>query len=110
MGIDLVNCVGSERQMKDKQFKELIESIRHAGEYMRGQRKPSRVIKYSQANIRRIRLHLGMSQNQFASAIHISINTLQNWEQGRCVPEGHAQVLLKIADSNPKTLLEAIHQ
>jgi len=95
--------------MKDKQFKELIESIEHAGQYLRSQRKPSRVFRYTPANVRKIRLKLGLSQNQFASAFHISVNTLQNWEQGRCVPEGPAQVLLKIANNNPKALLEAIH-
>ena len=95
--------------MKDKQFQELVESIGHAGEYMRGQRKPSRVFRYTPANVRKIRLQLGLSQSQFALAFHISVNTLQNWEQGRCVPEGPAQVLLRIANTNPKAVLEAIH-
>ncbi len=95
--------------MKDKQFQELIESIGNAGEYMRGQRKPSRVFRYTPANVKQTRLQLGLSQSQFALAFHISVNTLQNWEQGRCVPEGPAQVLLKIADHNPKAVLEAIH-
>ena len=95
--------------MKDKQFQELIESIGHAWEYMRGQRKPSRIFRYTPANVRKIRLQLGLSQSQFALAFHISVNTLQNWEQGRCVPEGPAQVLLRIADTNPKAVLEAIH-
>lgn len=95
--------------MKDKQFQELIEGIGHAGEYMHGRRKPSRVFRYTPANVRRIRRQLGLSQNQFATALYISIDTLQNWEQGRCVPEGPAQVLLKIADRNPKAVLEAIH-
>jgi len=95
--------------MKDKQFQELIESIGHAGEYMRGQRKPSRVFRYTPTNVRKIRLQLGLSQNQFAYVLHISVNTLQNWEQGRCVPEGPAQVLLRIANNNPKAVLEAIH-
>jgi putative transcriptional regulator len=94
--------------MKDKQFQELIESIKHAGEYMHGRRKPSRIFQYTPANVRKIRLQLGLSQNQFASVLHISVNTLQNWEQGRCVPEGPAQVLLKIADNNPKVILEAL--
>ena len=96
--------------MKDKQFQELIESIGHAGEYMQGKRKPSRVFRYTPANVKKIRRQLGLSQNEFALAFHISVNTLQNWEQGRCVPEGPAQVLLKIADNNPKAVLEAIHK
>jgi len=95
--------------MKDKQFQELVKCVGHAGEYMRGERKPSRVFKYTPANVRKIRLRLGLSQNKFALAFHISVNTLQNWEQGRCVPEGPAQVLLRIADTNPKAVLEAIH-
>ena len=95
--------------MKDKQFQELVKCVGHAGEYMRGERKPSRVFKYTPANVRKIRLQLGLSQNKFASAFHISVNTLQNWEQGRCVPDGPAQVLLRIADKNPKAVLEAIH-
>jgi hypothetical protein len=41
--------------MKDKDFQELIESIRQAGEYMRGRRKPSRVFRYTPANVRKIR-------------------------------------------------------
>jgi putative transcriptional regulator len=95
--------------MKDKQFQELVKCVGHAGEYMRGERKPSRVFMYTPANVRKIRLRLGLSQNKFALAFHISVNTLQNWEQGRCVPEGPAQVLLRIADTNPKAVLEAIH-
>lgn len=95
--------------MKDNQFQELIESIKHAGEYMHGRRKPSRVFRYSPANVRKIRHQLGLSQNQFALVLHISIDTLQNWEQGRCVPEGPAQVLLNIAAHNPKAVLESIH-
>lgn len=99
-----------EFKMKDKHFQELVESIGHAGEYMQGRRKPARVFRYTPANVKKIRLQMGLSQNQFAKALHISVNTLQNWEQGRCVPEGPAQVLLKIADKNPKALFEAIHQ
>lgn len=95
--------------MKDKHFEDLLESVKHAGEYMRGERKASRVFRYTPANVRKIRQQMGLSQSQFARAFHISINTLQNWEQGRCVPEGPAQVLLEIAYKNPKAILEAIH-
>ena len=58
---------------------------------------------------RGVEFPLGLSQDQFATVLHISVNTLQNWEQGRCVPDGPAQVLLRIADKNPKAVLEAIH-
>ena len=39
----------------------------------------------------------------------VSIDTLQNWEQGRRRPEGPALALLKIAESNPETVMSALH-
>jgi len=38
--------------MNDKNFRELLESVKHAGEYMRGERKPSRIFRYTPANVR----------------------------------------------------------
>jgi len=38
----------------------------------------------------------------------VSINTIQNWEQGRCVPTGPARVLLAVADRNPELLIKTI--
>ncbi len=43
------------------------------------------------------RLKTGLSQLQFAQALHISARTLQEWEQGRRQPSGAAQALIQIA-------------
>jgi putative transcriptional regulator len=40
--------------------------------------------------------------------IGVSISTLQNWEQGRRVPEGPAPALLKIAAEKPEAVIEAL--
>ena len=50
----------------------------------------------------------GMSQAEFASALHISKRTLQEWEQGRRSPSGAAQALLRIAKRHPDVLREAL--
>jgi putative transcriptional regulator len=38
----------------------------------------------------------------------ISLDTLQNWEQGRRKPSGAARVLLKVAERHPEAILEAV--
>jgi putative transcriptional regulator len=48
----------------------------------------------------------GMSQAEFARAIGVSVRTLQEWEQGRKLPSGPAQTLLKIASRHPDLLRE----
>ncbi len=40
--------------------------------------------------------------------IGVSIDTLQNWEQGRRSPEGPARALLKVAAENPKAVAKAL--
>lgn len=52
------------------------------------------------------RLNSGLSQAQFAAALHISSRTLQQWEQGRRHPSGAAQTLLEIVSRHPEVLRE----
>ena len=46
----------------------------------------------------------GLSQAQFAKALHISARTLQEWEQGRRTPSGAAQALIRIAFRHPEVI------
>jgi putative transcriptional regulator len=94
--------------MKKSAFDELKESIRQAGEIRRGERRASRRTVYKPADIKAIRERLGLSQSRFAMLIGISVSTLQNWEQGRRVPDGPAQMLLRVADRHPDALLDAL--
>ena len=52
------------------------------------------------------RIKCGLSQTQFAKALHISSRTLQQWEQGRRKPSGAAETLLKIIEKYPAVLRE----
>ena len=49
----------------------------------------------------------GLSQTQFAKALHISARTLQEWEQGRRKPSGAAQALIQIAFRHPEVIVES---
>ncbi len=52
------------------------------------------------------RTQSGMSQSEFARATGVSVRTLQEWEQGRKVPSGAAQSLLKLVSRHPELLAE----
>lgn len=53
-----------------------------------------------------VRMRAGMSQRDFARATGISVRTLQEWEQGRKVPSGAAQSLLKLINRHPELLAD----
>jgi len=53
------------------------------------------------------RMSVGLSQAEFAAALHISKRTLQEWEQGRRSPSGAAQALIRIASRHPEMVRES---
>jgi putative transcriptional regulator len=62
------------------------------------------------ANLRRVsrakalRQRLGMTQAQFASAFHLPITTLRDWEQRRSTPDAPARALLLAIERDPETM------
>ena len=60
--------------------------------------------------IQEIRERMGMSEESFANALHISIKTLNNWEQGIRLPTGPARTLLKILEAEPEMALEVLRR
>lgn len=53
-----------------------------------------------------LRRFTGLTQQEFAKALAISVHTLRNWEQGRRTPEGPALALLRVAARHPRVLRE----
>ena len=94
--------------MRQRDFAQLVESVKQAGKIRRGRAKAGRMIDIKPADVRAIRRKLGRSQSEFALMIGVSVATLQNWEQGRRSPVGPARALLKVAASNPRALMQAL--
>ena len=94
--------------MKQKDFDDLVKSVRQAGKIRRKEMRPSRAITFKPADIRGIRDSLGKSQTEFAMMIGVSVATLRNWEQGRRIPVGPAQALLRVAAKNPEAVANAL--
>lgn len=70
--------------------------------------KAARTIQVEPNEVATARLKTGLSQSQFAQALHISARTLQEWEQGRRQPSGAAQALIQIAFRHPKVIIESL--
>jgi putative transcriptional regulator len=83
--------------------RKLLQSIR---EMKADQR--ARETNFEPNEVARARQSTGLSQAQFAEALHISKRTLQEWEQGRRSPSGAAKALIQIARKHPEVVREAL--
>ena len=63
---------------------------------------------FTPVDVKNIRTQVGMSQNEFASAFGISVNTLRHWERGDRTPQGPALVLLNVVAKEHKAVLKAL--
>ena len=70
--------------------------------------KVGRVTEVTPNQVAAARIKTGLSQAQFAKALHISARTLQEWEQGRRQPSGAAQALIQIAFRHPEVIAEVL--
>jgi putative transcriptional regulator len=94
--------------MNEELFAELIESVREGGAILRGEKEPSRTFVIEGPDVKSIREQYQLSQSQFASLLGISVKTLQNWEQGRRLPQGPARVLLRVAAKHPDAVWDVV--
>jgi putative transcriptional regulator len=88
--------------------KELIESLAEAVDHAEGKAGNVRVHVVDVPDVRAIRRHLRMSQNQFSAAFRIPLATLKNWEQGRRQPDAPAAAYLQAIAKRPSEIKEAL--
>lgn len=99
--------------MRKALFEQLVASVKEMKAVERGTAKPARVTRLEDllaTDVPALRAHFGLSQTKFAALLGISVDTLQNWEQGRREPEGPAKVLLRVAAKHPEALLSIAQQ
>jgi len=58
-------------------FDELLKSIRQGGDIVRGKRRASRRFEVAEPDVRAVRERFGLSQNQLAALMGISVGTLR---------------------------------
>lgn len=59
-------------------------------------------------NVKAIRHKLGLSQAAFARQFGFSVRTVQQWEQGRAVPDRPARILLRVIETAPQAVERAM--
>lgn len=97
--------------MRKNLFDELVQSVKEMKAIQGGRMKPARVTRVEDLlvqgapDVAALRAQFKLSQAKFAALLGISVNTLQNWEQGRRTPEGPARVLLQVAAIHPEAVL-----
>lgn len=94
--------------MKDELFAELVESVREGGTILRDEAAPSRAFEVEVPSVKKIRESYDLSQAEFAALLGISVDTVQNWEQGRRSPAGPARVLLQVAAKHPEAVWDVV--
>jgi putative transcriptional regulator len=58
--------------------------------------------------VKAMRHRLGLSQVQFARRFGFTVDTVQQYEQGRRVPSGPASTLLRVIASDPDAVVRAL--
>lgn len=95
--------------MEETLFADLVQSLKEAKAIARGEAEASRRITVAPPDVKAIREKIGLSQNDFARLMRVSVKTLQNWEQHRRTPTGPAAALLKIVVTAPDVALKTLH-
>ena len=78
---------------------ELLEAIEQMKQGVKGR-------TYTKEQILAIsaRMSVKLTQREFAKLLNVSIDAVQDWEQGRRSPRGAAKTLLRVAQSHPEVL------
>ncbi len=99
--------------MNDKRMSlghEVEEALTEVLAHIRGEIDlPCRIVDDPSAErIRALRAHLKMSRQKFADHFGLDIRAIQDWEQGRRVPDRAARVLLAVIDHDPAAVERAL--
>ena len=91
-----------------KAFDRIREGLEQAIAHANGESLDVEIHRPVIPDVKNIRQKTGLTQEQFASRCHISVNTLRHWERGDRQPHGPAMVLLKLVELNPLVVMETL--
>ncbi len=92
-------------------FKSIKKGAEEALAWKQGKKTGARVRQYTAMDVTEIRKNANMTQKEFSESFSIPLPTLRQWEQGKRVPQGPAQALLRIIAHDSETAIKALlHQ
>lgn len=92
-----------DRERDDRALKQLAD-------HKAGRRAMPRLARVAvdHVDVAALREKLDLTQAQFAQVFGFSPRTVQNWEQGRRLPDRSAQILLGLIEAHPETVAEQV--
>ena len=96
------------KRRKNRLEKDILESIESALGYLKGRRTKERTHIIDAPDVQAIRKNLRLSQARFAQRFGIPKRTVQDWEQGRRLPDQAARSFLKVIAQSPETVRRAL--
>lgn len=93
-----------------KAYQQIKEGLDEALAFARGEKTGAVIhqIAVPSVDVAAIRATTGLSQSEFAKSIGVAKGTLLNWEHGRRLPTGPAQVLLAMIARRPSLVRELL--
>ena len=89
--------------------KRIVEGAQQAAAFARGEDASGFIVHIpAPIDTRRIRAKLGMTQEQFCKTYGFELAALRDWEQGRRVPTGAAQTLIRVIDNDPAAVAAVV--
>ena len=88
----------SKRKMTDEGA-ELLKAVKQMKAGKKG-----RVYTTEQLLAISARQSVNLTQKEFARLLNVSVDSVQDWEQGRRSPRGAARTLLRVAHEHPEVL------
>jgi len=70
--------------------------------------KPQAIFTPPIPDVRRLRERLGLTQGEFSRRFGLSQRTVEQWEQGRAVPDRPARVLLAVIERDPRAVEQVV--
>jgi len=90
---------------------ELTEALKETLAIIRGEIEPSRVHHFPlplAVDVRAVRKRTGLSRAKFAEKFALDARALQDWEQGRRMPDRAARAYLTVIAKRPDAVIEAL--
>lgn len=97
--------------MSKKVFDNIMAGLEDAIAYADGDSSRGRPhdYRFPTVDVSSARAKLGLSLDKFAVTFGVSVDTVRNWEQGRCQPGGPARTLLAVIDQEPEAVKRALN-
>ena len=88
--------------------RDLIASAKQILEHVQGRKVLKEYTRASPMDVKGIRQKVGMSQAEFAATFSLNRRTLQEWEQGKSVPDSAVRAYLTVIERNPAAVRAAL--